>query len=195
MKNTVCAAYRAFRNFRLRRPSAPATARRNPRSIATTVAGSSCWLTRLRNSAEPGRPLVYQPICLRARLTPVTRAVEREHVLILLEDRRELLVERRVGPRRPAAQVGHHLAEQPRPAIGAAADHHPVGARLRERVAASSIEQMSPLTITGSATASLTLADEAPVGRALVHLAAGAAVDGDHPRRRDPRRSARARAR
>ena len=39
---------------------------------ARIAAGSLIVIARARNSAAPGKPRAYQPICLRAILTPVS---------------------------------------------------------------------------------------------------------------------------
>jgi hypothetical protein len=46
-------------------------------------------------------------------------------------------------------QVVRHLAEDPRPALRGAADHHRIHAGLRSTSAAFCGESMSPLAITG----------------------------------------------
>jgi len=64
------------------------------------------------------------------------RAVELQHVVILLQHRCQLLVQARVGPMSAAAKLAHDLPDQPWTAIGAAADHHAVCARLTKCLAA-----------------------------------------------------------
>src|SRR5690606_40826348 len=51
-------------------------------------------------------------------------AVMQQHILVMPEQRLELLRERRVGELRPGLEVVHHLAQEPGPAVAAAADHH-----------------------------------------------------------------------
>ena len=108
-------------------------------------------------------------------------AIMVEHRSILLDDEAILLVHAGFGE--PLARSSASAS----PGRAARAGHRRRGRSSRRRrpdwsraVSTSSIEQMSPLTITGRETACLTLRTNAPVGLALVELAAGAAVDGDH---------------
>ena len=60
-------------------------------------------------------------------------AVVRQHRLEVRAHDGVLLGERRIGEALAGAQVVDRLVQEPRPAIGAAADHDAVGARLLER--------------------------------------------------------------
>src|SRR3546814_15257715 len=69
----------------------------------------------------------------------LARHIDTGHLAIMVEHRAVmrcddviLFVDSGVWALALAAQRRHHLAEQPRPAIGAAAHHHPLGAALRE---------------------------------------------------------------
>ena len=52
---------------------APTTGAHASRIAARIAAGSTRVMARARNSAAPGKPFAYQPICLRAMRTPVSR--------------------------------------------------------------------------------------------------------------------------
>src|SRR3546814_2801996 len=69
----------------------------------------------------------------------LARHIDTGHLAIMVEHRAVmrcddviLFVDSGVWALALAAQRRHHLAAQPRAAIGAAADHHPVGARSAE---------------------------------------------------------------
>ena len=155
-------------------------------------------------SAEPGSaarragaPSMYQPRCLRATRSPESRAVEAEHRLVVpgdqVDQRRALAAP--AGTGRPAS-AGGDLRRAPRAAPARRArSSRPSAPDSAQRLArASARSTMSPLAITGIATASLDRArSRAQSARALVELAAGAAVDRDQPRRPPPRPAARAR--
>jgi hypothetical protein len=101
-----------------------------------------------------------------------------------------LFVEGRIGQVSAGAEPVHDLPEQPGSAIAAATDHDPVRARLIQRGVRILRRADVAVDDHGDADRRLDRADEAPIGAALVHLVAGAAMDGDHSRPeilRDPR--------
>src|SRR4029077_5992987 len=108
-------------------------------------------------------------------------AVMRKHRFEVFAHRRVLIGQRRVRQLLAGAQIMDRLIEKTRAAIGAAADHHAIGARLVERgidvvergdVAVGDHRQRG---------GGLHLADERRVGMAVIELAAGAAVHRQHP--------------
>src|SRR3546814_16030363 len=93
---------------------------------------------------------------LARHIDPGHFAIMIDHRAVMRCDDVILFVEAGVGPFGLATQRRHDLPEQPRAAIGAAADHHAIGAALRACGLASAAEQMSPFTMTGIDNASLT---------------------------------------
>ena len=92
----------------------------------------------------------------------------------------QLLAERRIGKPVAGLEEMNHLPDEPRLAIGAAADHQSVGLRLGERLAR--IFQRHDVAIGDDRDCHRRLhrADEPPVRFALVELAARAAMHRDH---------------
>src|SRR6185369_13240561 len=107
------------------------------------------------------------------------RSIKPEHLAILLEHRRELLVEARVGPMSSAAKLAHHLSEKPGSSIGAATDHHAIGTGLTQRLARILDRANVAIDDHRHRHGFLDVPDEAPVSLSLVHLAARAAMDRD----------------
>ena len=95
---------------------------------------------------------------------PGLAAIMLQHRLEMHAHRGVLLGERRIGQALAGAQVMDRLVEEPRPAIGAAADHDAVGARLLQRP----VDVVERLDVAigdhRQPGCRLDLADEAPVG-------------------------------
>ena len=161
-------------------PDARSAADRRRRWPLSRASGSSIRLKAARNSAEPGMPLLYQPICLRAMREPAGCRNESAWPRNARPRLRSVRLSggsgstgRCAGNGSPGAGTrgGHRL---PRPIITPSAPDSASADVTPRR------STMSPLTMTGIFTASLTSAHEAPIGLAVVELAAGAAMDGDH---------------
>ena len=157
----ACASARGRSAGRRRRRSAPRPRRRRrPGSCAA------------RNSAEPGRPLRIPGDVLAGEAHAGVACRNAPAWRVVLEQDRHLLAPAPGrAARAPVRRNCATCAQEPGPAIAAAADHHPVGAGLRAapRPRRSSV-RMSPLTITGIADRLLHLADEGPIGGARVEL-------------------------
>jgi hypothetical protein len=78
-----------------------------------------------------------------------------------------------------ASQVGGDACRHPRRAVGAAADHDRVGARGIERSFGALRTDDVAVDDDGDAHDRLDAAHEAPIGRTLEELAAGAGMDSD----------------
>ena len=109
-----------------------------PRS---TAAGSSMRLTAARNSPEPAGPCCTSRDACGRCACPSMRRSARSMSSIVLQQRGELRRQRRIGQPLAGPQEMHDLAQEPGPAIGAAADHHAVGAGFAERAVTTSVER------------------------------------------------------
>ena len=173
----ICTSKRA--NGHVRQP-----AFRRPAGRTTQAAPAPCWpRSRDYGKTELGRggQALRVPAEMLARHAYAgLAAVMLEHRVEVHAHRRILLGERRIGQALAGAQVVHGLIQEPRPTISAAADHDAVGPRLLERI----VDVVQGLDIAvGDHRQSgrrLDLADEAPVGMAVVEVAAGAAVHSQH---------------
>ena len=83
--------------------------------------------------------------------------------------------------RRQAAvcEVVRHIAKQPRPALGGAADHHAVGAGFGQYARGFLRAVDIAVYPHGNTQAAFGFGNQAVFGLAAIHLGAGAAVDGD----------------
>src|SRR6266702_7096322 len=107
------------------------------------------------------------------------QAIERTDALIERADIMELRLKRRHSLRRPALEAAADLAGQPGLALGAATDHHGIGARRFERCECFLIRSDVAIDDEGNGDGIAHRADRVPIGLALVKLAAGAAMYRD----------------
>ena len=127
-----------------------------------------CALTQMLRRARTRGGGIERPAEMLARVAqPDVEAVMREHFTVERADQRQLFAERRRRLAAAGSQIARELAGKPRPALGAAADHHGVGLRRRKRRVGVVEVSMSPLTTTGIATASLTARTAAQSARPL----------------------------
>ncbi len=103
-----------------RRP--PSACWKKRRTVSSTCSGWTSWFTSARNAAAPRSPCAYQARCLRKLRTAAAGVADEGHV-------RPEVPEHHLAPLvavrgRPALE----LAEDPRVAERAAADHHQVAA-------------------------------------------------------------------
>ncbi len=92
-----------------------------------------------------------------------------------------LLVDLRIGHALAGTPPVHDLAEQPRLAVSPATDHQAVRPGLLERPRAVLDGADVAVDDHRDGHGVLDPAHEGPIGLPLVHLVAGAAVDGNHP--------------
>ena len=107
-------------------------------------------------------------------------AVVRQHRFEVGAHDGVLLAQRWIGQPFAGAQIVDRLVEEPRPAVGAAPDHHAVGAGLLEgRV--DVVERVDVAVDDHRQTGRrLDVGDERPVGMAVIEIAARAAMHGQH---------------
>ena len=123
---------------------------------------------------------IERPAEMLARMTePDGAAVMREHFAVERADQRKLFAERRRRLAAAGFEIARELAGKPRPALGAAADHHGVGLRRRQRRVG--VVEAFDVAIDDDRDRHGLLdgAHRRPVGAPLVELAARAAVHGD----------------
>ena len=168
-------------------PSVPGRRRTRRPDGAARRPGGSAVSTARRQRRVAGRRLLHVPAeMLAGDAHAEKRAVVVEQRLVVphgdVGERR--LVGQRTGRRRRCAT----MARQPRPAVGAAADHDAVGAGQRQH--RRDVVETGGIAIGDHRDRHRLLdrADRRPVGPALVELAARAAVHGDHPHAGAPRR-------
>ena len=101
--------------------------------------------------------------------------IVREHGLFLYRKRR-----RRQCRASLTLQIRTHLPRKPRPAIGPAADHHPIGTGFGQGMVDILKRFDIPIDNHRQLRRLLHLADKRPVSTAFIHLVARAAMHGDH---------------
>ncbi len=107
-------------------------------------------------------------------------AVMLYHAVEMLDQDGELLGQGRIGLALAGGQIMGDLARKPRTAIGTAPDHGAVRARQAQHL--GGVLEGIDVAIADHRDRHrfLDLADEAPVGMAVIELVAGAAMHGDH---------------
>jgi hypothetical protein len=126
-----------------------------------------------------GQPFDVPAKMLAGDLHALVSPIMAEQGLVVFQHHHELVRERRF--RRPtiAAQAIHDLGRKPGPAVGAAPDHHPVGAGLGQ--GRLHILKAADVAVDDHRDRDRLLdpSHESPIGRAAIHLAAGPAVNRD----------------
>src|SRR5262249_54655254 len=100
--------------------------------------------------------------------------------VVVLQDERQLRGWRRLGQYGAGGQVMGDLGREPWPPVSAAADHDAVGTRLGKRARGVGERRDVAVATYGETHRFLYVADEGPIGMAVVELTARAAVHGDH---------------
>ena len=127
---------------------------------------------RARDAVEvPAEVLARHP-------NPEIPSVEADRLGVVAADQR---AERRSRWRRPPGERRRDLADHPRPPARAAADHHPVGARARQRGARRGRVEDVAVDDHRDRDRRPDPRHRVPVGGAVVERAAGAAVHRHHP--------------
>jgi hypothetical protein len=111
---------------------------------------------------------------------PDPQPVMRKHLVIELDDERELTAERRRLLAPAGFEIARHLARKPRTALRGASDHDRIGAGgLQCRIGVVEGFDIA-IDHDGNGNRVLHCAHRRPIGVALVELAARAAMHGDH---------------
>src|SRR5258708_4816855 len=136
---------------------------------------------RIRTTMSGGLPALGIPAEMLACHTHAgLLAIVLEHRIEMRAYRRVLLGKRRIAQPFAGTQIVDRLVEEPRSAIGAAADHYAVGPRLLER----GIDVLECVDVAGvdhrQPGRGPDLADEGPIGMAIIELAARAAMHSEH---------------
>ena len=139
-------------------------------------------LEQMRRRAGGRRRRIERPAEMFARVAQPNRdAVMGEHFAVKRAGERELLAECRRGLAFAGREIVRELAGKPRPALGAAPDHHRVGARGGKRRVGVIKALDVAIDDHGDRHGVLDGAHRRPVGAPFVELAARAAVHGDKP--------------
>ena len=148
---------------------------------AFAAAGSSIRLKAARNSAEAGQALAVPADMLARDAQPAGDAVMAQHRIVVLAHDGMLLLEGGIGQHLARAQIVDDLLQEPGTAIAAAPDHHAIGPGFRQRPAHRRHIHDIAIDHDGNSDGLLHLAQEGPIGAAVVELAARAAMNRDHP--------------
>ena len=147
-------------------------------------------LARLRGRGRG----IERPAEMFARMLEAdTLAMMKEHFVVEREDDVALGGKRRRGLLATCGEVARELAGKPRATLGAASDHHPVGAGARQRFPGARKAGDVAIDHHRYGDRGLDRAHRIPIGGAGIELAAGAAMHGDelHARRLRPPRQFR----